>query len=106
MSDAPGKFSWKQGLVHALIPLAYVMLVGGLFSAAGRLSDPFSFGQALGRSSVFLMLVAFGLSYMGQTGSPRLARGIAIVLTVLIVGATIAGLVMLLSVERAGAGAL
>jgi hypothetical protein len=106
MTAAPGKFSWKQGLVHALIPLAYVMLVGGTLSGLGRIADPFRFGQGLGRASVILMVLAFGLSWMAQTGNRKLAIVLALVLTVAVVGATIAGLVVLLSVDRAGASGL
>ena len=52
------------------------------------------------------MLLAFGLSWMAQTGNRKLALILALVLTVAVVGATIAGLVVLLSVERAGASGL
>ena len=106
MADPQRSFSWKQGLVHALIPLAYVMLVGGVLSGLGRIADPFRFGQALGRSSVGLMLLALAISYLAQTGRRRLALGLALALTLVIVGATIAGLVVLLSVHRAGAAGL
>lgn len=99
-------FSWKQGLLHALIPLAFVMLVGGLLSGLGQVADPFRFGQGLGRASFFLMLVALGLSYLAQTGRRRLARVLAITLTVAVVGATIVGLVALLATHRAGAANL
>lgn len=106
MTAAPPTFSWKQGLVHALIPLAYVMLVGGTLSGLGQVADPFPFGQGLGRASVFLMLLAFGLSWMAQTGKRKLALVLALTLTVAVVGATIAGLVVLLSIDRAGASSL
>lgn len=101
VTDAPQKFSWKQGLVHALIPLAYVLVVGGLLSAIGRFADPFRVGQALGRASALLMLVALALSYLAQTGRRRLAIGLALGATVLIVGATLVGVAVLLG--RAGA---
>jgi hypothetical protein len=106
VTATPRRFSWKQGLVHALIPLAFVLLVGGVLSGLGRIADPFGFGQALGRSSVILMLAALGISYLAQTGHERLARGLALALTLLLVGATIAGLVVLLAMQRAGATGL
>lgn len=92
--------------MHALIPLAFVMLVGGLLSGLGHVADPFRFGQALGRSAAGTMLAALGISYLAQTGRRRLARGLAVVLTLALVGATIAGLVVLLAMHRAGATSL
>lgn len=106
MVEAARRFSWKQGLVHALVPLAYVMLVGGVLSGLDVVARPYELGRALGRASVLLMLVALGVSYLAQTGRRRLAIGLAAALAVVVVGGTVAALVVTLAMHRAGATGL
>lgn len=106
MVDATRRFSWKQGLVHALVPLAYVIVVGGLLSGLGVVPRPYELGRALGRASVFLTLVALGVSYLAQTGRRRLAIGLGVAMAVVVVGGTVAALVVMLALARAGATGL
>ncbi len=106
MVEATRRFSWKQGLVHALVPLAYVMVVGGLLSGLNVVARPYELGRALGRASVFLMLAALGVSYLAQTGRRGPAIGLGVALAVVVVGGTVAALVVMLSLARAGATGL
>ena len=88
MSDLrPRSISWKLLLVHALLPLAVILLIGGGAVASGRVINPFHFGEGLGRYAMFPMLTAGAASYMLQSGR----RGFGRVL-VSLVGVMLAGL--------------
>jgi len=83
-------FSWKQGLVHAMIPLAVVLVVGGLVSVLGLVASPYRFGKQVGNLVVLPMLAAFGLSCLAQLGRRRLAGGLGLALLLALVLAVVA----------------
>lgn len=74
-------------LLHALLPLAVVIVIGGLAAVSGRLVDPYHFGQLLGRYAIFPMVTAGGASALLQVGRRGLGRAL-----VLLVGVMLAGL--------------
>ncbi|MBN1772147.1 MAG: hypothetical protein JXB32_12845 [Deltaproteobacteria bacterium] len=80
-----GPFSWKRAVFHALFALAGVVAAGGVLAAVTNPVDPFRFGEGIGRFAAVAALVAFGASWLHQTGRRRLAR--------LVVGAVVALLV-------------
>lgn len=73
-------------LIHALLPLAVIMLIGGVAAASGRVIAPYHFGQGLGRYAIFPMLTAGGASYMLQAGHRRLGRVLVAVVGVMLAG--------------------
>ena len=75
-------FSWKQALLHALVPLALVLCMGGLVSALGLVASPYHFGKQVGNLVALPMLAAFGLSCLAQMGWRRLASGLGLALMV------------------------
>jgi hypothetical protein len=62
-------------LVHALLPLAVILLIGLGAVVSGRVVAPYHFGQGLGRYAVFPMVTAAGASYMLQSGRRGLGAG-------------------------------
>jgi hypothetical protein len=66
-------FSVKKGLLYAFLALVVVLVVGGVMVAVLPVKDPEKFGEGLGRFSVFIMLAAFGISWLFQTGRKRVA---------------------------------
>lgn len=73
-------------LVHALLPLAVIIVIGGVAVATGRVAAPYHFGQGLGRYAVFPMVTAGGASYMLQTGRRGLGRGLVLAVGVMLAG--------------------
>jgi len=74
-------------LVHGLLPLAVIIVIGGVAVASGRVVTPFRFGEGLGRYALFPMLTAAGASFMLQSGRRGFGRAL-----VLLVGVMLAGL--------------
>jgi len=73
-------------LVHALMPLAVILLIGGGAIASGRVIAPYHFGQGLGRYAVFPMITAAGASYMLQTGRRGFGKTLVIAVGVMLAG--------------------
>jgi hypothetical protein len=67
-------FSWKDMLLHSLIPLAAVIAVGHVFVVIDFIGNEFSFAEMLAAISVLPMLTAGLVSYLAQTGRTRPAR--------------------------------
>jgi hypothetical protein len=80
----PHSISWKIVLIHALLPLAVIIVIGGVAVASGRVIVPFRFGEGLGRYALFPMLLAGGASYMLQSGRRRLGRALVIAVGVML----------------------
>jgi hypothetical protein len=66
-------FSIKKGLLHAFLALIALLLVGGVLVAVLPVKDPEKFGEGMGRFGVFIMLIAFGISWLFQTGRKKFA---------------------------------
>ena len=73
-------------LVHALLPLAVILVIGGGAVASGRVIAPYHFGEGLGRYAMFPMITAGGASYMVQTGRRGLGRGLVVAVGVMLAG--------------------
>ncbi len=80
----PYTISWKLVTIHALMPLAMIIVIGGVAAASGRLITPYHFGEALGRYAIFPMFLAGGASYMLQSGRRRLGRALVIAVGVML----------------------
>lgn len=72
--------------MHALLPLAAVVVIGGAAAASGRLVDPPHFAQELARYALYPMVTAGGASFMGQTGRRRLGQGLVLAVGVMLAG--------------------
>jgi hypothetical protein len=73
-------------LVHALLPLAVILLIGLGAVVSGRVVAPYHFGQGLGRYAVFPMVTAAGASYMLQSGRRGLGRALVVAVGVMLAG--------------------
>lgn len=73
-------------LLHALMPLAVIIVIGGMAAASGRVVDPYHFGQGLGRYAIFPMVTAGGASAMLQIGRRGLGRALVLVVGVMLAG--------------------
>jgi hypothetical protein len=73
------RFSWRRGLLHALVPFAVLIVSTVTIAAAADVADPRRFGEGVGRLSVFVFGGGFGVSYLAQTGRKQwaLAAGVA-----------------------------
>lgn len=82
-------FSWKQALLHALVPVALVMVVGGVVAGMGWVGSPYRFGKQVGNLVVLPVVAAFGLSCLAQAGRRRLAAGLGVGLMLALVVAVV-----------------
>ncbi len=73
-------------LLHALLPLAVIIVIGGIAAASGRVIAPYRFGQGLGRYAIFPMITAGGASYMLQSGRRGLGRALVLAVGVMLAG--------------------
>jgi hypothetical protein len=80
----PHSISWKLVTIHALLPLAAIIVIGGVAAASGRVVAPYHFGQALGRYAIFPMVLAGGASYMLQSGRRGLGRAVVALVGVML----------------------
>lgn len=69
-------FSWKRGILHALIPFAAVIALGLLVVAVKDVADPEKFGEGLGRFAVVSLLAGMAVSYLFQTGKRKAGWGV------------------------------
>lgn len=77
-------FSWRRGLVHAALVLAVIVVAGAVLAGAGLVEDPQRFGEGVGRFAVAALIVAWGVSYLAQTGRRRAAWALALGTTALV----------------------
>lgn len=75
-------FSWKRGLKHAVLPFLLVIVAAGVVFAVRPPKNPEKFGEGIGQLAAVIGALAFGASYLGQTGR----RVGAILLSIVIVG--------------------
>lgn len=75
--------------MHALIPLALVLVIGGLVSGLGLVASPYRFGKQVGNLVVLPTLAAFGLSCLAQAGHRRLAGGLGLLLLLALAAAVV-----------------
>jgi hypothetical protein len=61
-------FSGKRAAKHAALAFVLVIVAGGIVTAAADVADPEKFGEGTGKFSVFAAALAFGVSWMFQTG--------------------------------------
>lgn len=107
ISPAPGpSYSPKRAIKHALFALLVVIVIGGVLAVVLDVADPEKFGQGIGRFGVFVMIVAYAVSYFVQRGRRTIAWSIGLGLVVLIasaafVVATERGAPALLAADRA-----
>jgi hypothetical protein len=66
-------FSWKRGILHALLFLGVVVAAGAVAAVVARPVEPYRFGQGVGRLAAFAGLLGLGFSWLLQSGRRRLA---------------------------------
>ena len=82
--------SWKRGLKHAAITLFVVIGLGAAASMVIEVADYEKMGRGVGQFAAFASAIAWGVSYLAQTGRGRLAVAVALGVAGLVVAVTAA----------------
>ncbi len=79
-------FSNKRAALHALVPVIVMVVIAGVVATTTSVANPEKFGEGTGRFAVFVFAVAYGISYLAQTGRNRAALGTGLGFAGVVVG--------------------
>lgn len=71
-------FSWKRGLKHAVLPFLLVIVAAGVVVVVRPPKNPEKFGEGTGQFAFVIGALAFGASYLAQTGRRAAALVVAV----------------------------
>ncbi len=95
----PKRHSWKRALLTSALVFVIIFVAGMAIVATGAVQDEERFGYGLGRLAFVSMIIAYIVSYLGQTGHKGPAWGVAIVFVLLLGGSIVAVSMRMQTVE-------